>query len=345
MMDLRYHLASLMSVFLALAVGIVVGVSLGSSERQAGTIRSVQQDVAAIRSEDSRLKEVNNELQRRLAQREEAEEQELLPLAVRGRLAGNRVALLVIGDAGEELQAPITHALHLAGAEVIILRLPRGEAAAKDTATSRAEGSTRAAGRGRVRGGSVQVPSPASTSETSSAAETSAGMLARALLGGRPALLDEVRAGMPELEVIGEIHAPIRRLLLLCPNDQPEYARRVTAGSGVEAAFARAAREGEALLVAAEPEAARTAQHLAAAAPAGAADREATSLLPALSAFGASTVDHVDTALGQIAAVLALAGSGGHFGTGPGATQLLPPLPVEGQQRSPSHPSSPLPHP
>ena len=88
MMDLRYHLASLMSIFLALAVGIVVGISLGSSERQAATIRLLQQDVAAIRSEDSRLKEVNNDLQRRLARHEEAVQQDLLPVAIRGRLAG-----------------------------------------------------------------------------------------------------------------------------------------------------------------------------------------------------------------------------------------------------------------
>ena len=36
---------------LALAVGIVVGISLGSSERQAATIQNLQRDVAAIRAE------------------------------------------------------------------------------------------------------------------------------------------------------------------------------------------------------------------------------------------------------------------------------------------------------
>ena len=96
MMDLRYHLASLMSVFLALAVGIVVGVSLGSSERQAATIQSLQRDVAAIRAEDSRLKELNAELRRLLATREDIAE-ELLPLAIRGRLTGNRIAFTRIG--------------------------------------------------------------------------------------------------------------------------------------------------------------------------------------------------------------------------------------------------------
>ena len=55
----------------------------------------------------------------------------------------------------------------------------------------------------------------------------------------------------------------------------------------------RSAQEEGAILVAAEPEAATAAST---------SPREATSLLPALAALGASTVDHVDSAMGQIAA-------------------------------------------
>src|SRR5436190_21967510 len=127
MMDLRYHLASLMSVFLALAVGIVVGVSLGSSERQAAAIQSLQRDVFAIRAEDQHLQEVKADLQHRLLAYEEAEK-ELLPLAVRGRLAGNRVALLLTGDAAAALEVPVIETLRLAGAEVAITALiPRDD--------------------------------------------------------------------------------------------------------------------------------------------------------------------------------------------------------------------------
>jgi hypothetical protein len=330
MMDLRYHLASLMSIFLALAVGIVVGVSLGSSERQAATIRVLQQDVAAIRSEDTRLKEMNNDLQRRLTRQEEAAQEGLLPLAVRGRLAGNHVAIVWVRDPSEALLAPISRALRLAAADVLIIRLPHAETSPDDPSPPLVHGST---GDSRA----------ASTDKAPNVLEEgAAGTLARALLTGRPALLDEVRARVASLEVTGELRSPIRRLLLVCPNDQSVYARRAMEGRGQEVAFARTAKEGGAILVAAEPES--TASQGRATAAVGAADREATSLLPALAALGASTVDHVDTTMGQIAAVLALAGAQGNYGTGPGATQVLPPLQEREEHRAAQRPSLPATH-
>ena len=329
MMDLRYHLASLMSVFLALAVGIVVGVSLGSSERQEATIRSLQLDVAAIRAEDSQLKEVNADLQHRLTAREAAEQQDLLPLVVHGRLAGHRVALLLTGgDAVEALRAPVTRALRLAGADLLILRLPRGGGAAR--ADQDQAGGTRKPGAGNN-------SHPSSTARGApDGAGAAARTLGRALIEGRPALLDAARARMPALEVIGDLRAPIHRLLLLCPNDQPDYARRVAAGGGIEAALAHVAQQAGALLVAAEPEP-EAAPDAGPGSADGSRSHEATSLLPALTGLGAATVDDIDTTAGQIAAVLALAGARGNFGSGPSATRLLPP--VE------SAPASLLPHP
>jgi copper transport outer membrane protein MctB len=306
MMDLRYHLASLMSIFLALAVGIVVGISLGSSERQAATIQNLQRDVAAIRAEDSRLKESNAELRRLLAARDGALN-ELLPLAIRGRLAGNRVALVLTGDAGA-LSAAVLKSLQLAGAEVAVtVRLPRaiGERA-KSGGASPEPGSTTSAAH-----------------ETPSEAETVAAAVTRALLQGRSDLLEIARARTPDLEVTGDLHAPVRRLLLLCPNDDREYQSQTAAGGGVETIVARAVRDAQALLVAAEAEDNRAAST----ADSEARPRESPSLLPALTGLGASTVDNIDTPAGQIAAILALAGARGSYGTGPGAARSVPALP------------------
>jgi hypothetical protein len=340
MMDLRYHLASLMSVFLALAVGIIVGVSLGSSERQEATIRQLQEDVAAIRAEDSHVKEVNADLQHRLTTHEAAEQQDLLPLVVRGRLAGNRVALLLSGgDAAEELRAPLTRALHFAGADVFAIRLPRGESAPPDDPGGSKPAAARAEAHGTTPHSSSRGPHPSPTPpDAPDPAEMAAGLLARAFQEGRPALLDELRARMPDVEVIGDLRAPIRRWLLLCPNDQPEYARHAAAGGGIEVAVARAAQHGGALLVAVEPEAAPVSGGSAVTGAAGSPrSQEVASLLPALAGLGATTVDDVETTAGQIAAVLALAGARGNFGTGPNATGLLPAIEP--------HPSSPLSHP
>jgi hypothetical protein len=323
-----------MSVFLALAVGILVGASLGSSERQAATIQTLQRDVAAIRAEDTQVKAVNAELQHRLAAREAAEQQDLLPLMVRGRLAGNRVGMILTGgDAAEAMRPAVTRALRNAGADLLVIRLPRGDSSPQSDPDA-----------------DKGVDKPAQESSLSthsgpSGSEAAAGTLARALLAGRPALLEIARTRMPDLEVIGELRAPIHRLLLLCPNDQPDYARRVAAGAGVDAAIVHAARDAGALVVAAEPEAALDAGHDATPGSAAAArSREATSLLATFAALGAATVDNADSALGQIAIVLALAGAQGQFGSGPGASSLLPPAEA-GAPRAAARSASPGAHP
>jgi hypothetical protein len=45
-----------------------------------------------------------------------------------------------------------------------------------------------------------------------------------------------------------------------------------------------------------------------------------------LKSRGVPTVDNIDTAAGQISAILALAGADGNFGSKPGATRPVPPL-------------------
>lgn len=351
MMDLRYHVASLMSVFLALTVGIVVGVSLGSSERQAATIQSVQRDVAAIRAEDTRLKAVNAALEQRLAAREDAY-RELLPLAIRGRLAGNHVALILAGEDAPSLAAPVADTLRLAGADVILVRLPRdrdgrrgappGTGGPGDGIKDPRRQSTGVENGSPSTGSSIsRLPPPLSSGDT----ERTAAALTRALIGGQSSLLDTLRAETPGLEVTGELSAPIRRLLLLCPNSRPEYAQAAAAGDGVEAAVGRTARDAGVLLVAAEPDAGAVQGTVEEGGPDPSHPRQATSLLPALASLGASTVDNVETVAGQIAVVLALAGARGRFGTGPGSARALPPLGGEAGEatlglKQPSTPAS-----
>ena len=87
-------------------------------------------------------------------------------------------------------------------------------------------------------------------------------------------------------------------------------------------AIVRTVRSADAILVAAEAEEDR----LARLADTDPRTQEPVTLLPALSTLGATTVDHVETAGGQISLVLALAGAKGSFGTGPRANRPLPPL-------------------
>jgi Copper transport outer membrane protein, MctB len=112
MFDLRYHAASLAAVFLALIVGILLGVAVSHS----GFVSSAERKVLNQRITD---------LQKRLdkAKLDQSEQQALTsyikttyPGLVGNRLAGKRIALIFVGPADGQVQASVQSALVDAGA-------------------------------------------------------------------------------------------------------------------------------------------------------------------------------------------------------------------------------------
>ena len=116
MFDLRYHAASLAAVFLALIVGIVVGVGLSRSGFVSGAERKVlNQRINALQS---RLDAT------RLQQAQSAREQQAVevyvkstyPTLVAGRLPGKHVALVFVGPVDGQIRTNVQSALIDAGA-------------------------------------------------------------------------------------------------------------------------------------------------------------------------------------------------------------------------------------
>ncbi|GAB2594557.1 copper transporter [Microlunatus antarcticus] len=113
MINFRYHIVSLMAVFLALAVGIAVGVSLSPSVDE-GILAQAQQDrnqVTALRSELTRrdnLDTYRSTYDQRTAQ-----------LVLAGRLTDSRVALVVLPDAPGAVVAAVSDAVAQAGGRVV----------------------------------------------------------------------------------------------------------------------------------------------------------------------------------------------------------------------------------
>jgi hypothetical protein len=96
--DLRYHVASLAAVFLALIIGILVGAGLASRTDVSGSERRVLQDrIAGLERENEDLSAQTDLLRR---QRDAAEEyvDATYPALMNGRLRGRRVALLFTGQ-------------------------------------------------------------------------------------------------------------------------------------------------------------------------------------------------------------------------------------------------------
>ncbi len=122
MFDLRYHVASLTAVFVALVIGILVGVGLSGkgfvndAERDNLTsqISALQQEVDAAQGSLDSANRVAEAL-RRFAD-------ETYPAVVPGRLQGKRVAVLFVGQVDPGTSFTVRKAVVDAGGTVVRTR-------------------------------------------------------------------------------------------------------------------------------------------------------------------------------------------------------------------------------
>ena len=123
MFDFRYHALSLAAVFIALAVGLLLGVTIGDEE----LVSSARDDVReSLRDDVREANEESDRLRTRLdAQSQFAEE--VYPLLVNGELQDRRIALLFLGDPSQQVITQTREALQPAAARlglVAVLGLP-----------------------------------------------------------------------------------------------------------------------------------------------------------------------------------------------------------------------------
>ena len=120
MIDFRYHIYSLAAVFLALAVGIVVGTSFArnypSSEISRDTIKRYEWDMRDLKSEiQSKVQE--SEKSEALAKEYQVFCRAAWPIVVKDELAGEKVAIIRTGDYGQP-EGSVSQAVETAGAQV-----------------------------------------------------------------------------------------------------------------------------------------------------------------------------------------------------------------------------------
>jgi Copper transport outer membrane protein, MctB len=114
MFDLRYHVASLAAVFVALLIGILVGVGLSGKvddaeknqlRRQAASLERQLDAIGERQANSGRVENATNEVVK-----------QGLPLLLEDRLRGRRVGLLFVGSPDRELQSAVRATLDDAGA-------------------------------------------------------------------------------------------------------------------------------------------------------------------------------------------------------------------------------------
>lgn len=287
MIDIRYLGLSLIGVFLALAVGLSLGAGLGGPDRRDRAYETLRTEFDLLRQDVQKVREENDEARRRLAAADAALAR-LLPQLVRGRLADQRVAILLCGDVAEapfweELQRALTEA----GAAVEArIRLPDDLKPVSGRLLSRIPPSWKQGGEG-------------------SPNRMAAGWVLRAAARqGYYGLAEELTAEMGG-EFRGANLGPPTLFLLISTAPDELRAARVRAGSTPEGPLAAAAASAALRLVLAEPEDSRP------------------GVIPVLRNQVPAAIDNIDTAAGQISAVLALAGVDGHYGSKSGAEQPL----------------------
>jgi Copper transport outer membrane protein, MctB len=111
--SLRYHIVSLVAVFLALALGIVVG----STVLQEGTVSVLRATSERVRQESDRNSRENVSLRQDIS-RLQAFGAAVLPELVQGRLRGRSVVLVDTDKVDGGLRDSVRKALEDAGAEV-----------------------------------------------------------------------------------------------------------------------------------------------------------------------------------------------------------------------------------
>ncbi|HMI82203.1 MAG TPA: copper transporter [Solirubrobacterales bacterium] len=110
----RYHAASLIAVFLALAVGILVGAEFGG-DALTDTRRNLEQSlVGNLQDARSRADELSDELSR-------ADEfgERVYPVLTRDRLEGRRLAIVALGGLPSDLAGEVEEALEPTGAKLV----------------------------------------------------------------------------------------------------------------------------------------------------------------------------------------------------------------------------------
>jgi hypothetical protein len=114
--DLRYHVASLAAVFLALVIGILVGVGMSSGGFVKGTERSLlNREIARLQSSLDAAHVRTGDLSR--AQRAaDTYVEESYPVLMADLLAKRRVALVFVGSADPAVRGLVEHTLADAGA-------------------------------------------------------------------------------------------------------------------------------------------------------------------------------------------------------------------------------------
>lgn len=335
MIDFRYHIVSIVSIFLALAVGIL----LGAGPLQEDLGKTLSSQVETLRQEKTDLRAALDAAQKRLDAGDEFATNATVAL-VGSRLGGRSIALLTLPGADKDVVTALTDVLTASGATV------NGPVAVSPAWTDPATASAREelASSLRADAGAMTGPTAGATGSTAASSDASlderlGALLAQALVVSRltvagpatPAAAQTL-AGLKNADLVsfdGDGLPVSTVAVLVAPS--PDAGQSTDRGAAEVSSWSVLARALDA---------ASSGSAVVAGALNGTTNgAESGGLLAAIRGDDAlakliSTVDHAGTPVGQIATVYALreqlARGAGQYGVGPGASAVVPRLTAGG---------------
>ncbi|HHW62166.1 MAG TPA: copper transporter [Syntrophomonadaceae bacterium] len=119
MVDLKYHIVSIIGIFLALGIGILIGSTLVSDDLMVGQQRkmidALEEKFTSLREREADLI-AENERKDQIIKNYENFSQAMLPVVVENRLQGQRIAMVVTG--GMDVPAGMLNTLAKSGANL-----------------------------------------------------------------------------------------------------------------------------------------------------------------------------------------------------------------------------------
>lgn len=284
MLTWRYHLLTIAAVFLALALGVLIGIGLTDSgtinTSQSGLVSGIEQDLNELRSE-------NNALSRERAINLRFQE-DTFPYIVRARLEGKKIAILASSVTGDDIQRRLTSAIHGAGGQVVSTTVMNSRFSVPALTE-------------KVKTEMKNDPAYSTVNE-SSVINLLASQLARDIskAGGTKTLT--ALQGVLIDSMNGRYDIPVDSVVIITRADDEQ----TPAYSDLEKKMLLSLKELGVLAVGCEPSDAPRSE------------------IPLFQALDVSSVDNLDSRIGQVSLVYVLAGEKGAFGIKPTADMLIP---------------------
>jgi hypothetical protein len=115
MFDFRYHALSLIAVFVALILGLLLGVAIGDKGLVSSAENNIKESLRAdVRAEQKKVAGLNDQL----AQKDKFE-QEVYPLLVDGQLSDRRIGVIFLGNASDDINNEVANALSASGGKKV----------------------------------------------------------------------------------------------------------------------------------------------------------------------------------------------------------------------------------